>query len=99
MGDLQKPGPACKGLEDAASLSTQFPKPISLLLIQYRCWIRQFAENIIATVTDSSQLQKNNGLMKYIKTWIVAPRQGPPTTLVLSSHIDGTAFCSAVDCS
>ena len=41
-----------------------FPRPISLLLGQYSCWI---AENIIATVTDSSQLKKNNELMKYIK--------------------------------
>ena len=58
---------ACKALEDPqkfAGLSTRFPKPISLLLGQYRCWI---AENIIATVTDSSQMKKNNELMKYVK--------------------------------
>ena len=57
-------------------------KPISLLLGQYRCWI---AENIIATVTDSSQLKKNNELMKYIKNsdWRTAP--GPTTTRALST--------------
>ena len=54
---------ACKALEDPqklVSLSTRFPKPISLLLGQYRRWI---AENIIATVADSSQLEKNDELM------------------------------------
>ena len=38
---------------------------------QYRCCsgniVVGFAENIIATVTDSVQLEKNNELMKYIK--------------------------------
>ena len=44
-----------------------FPSPILLLLGQYRCW--RISENIIiiATITDSVTLEKNNELMNYIK--------------------------------
>ena len=48
---------------------------------QYRCCsvniVVGFAENIIATVTDSAQLKKNNELMKYIKNSDCSPAPGP----------------------
>ena len=61
---------------------------------QYRCCsaniVVGFAENIIATVTDSAQIEKNNELMNYIKnsdcTRRARPMPGP-----MPAHSD----CSA----
>ena len=89
MGDLAR-----KALEDPqkfAGLSTRFPKPISLLLGQYRCWI---AENIIATVTDSSQMKKNNELMKYVKNSDCSTAPGPYSARPLSIAPPKAAPCS-----
>ena len=52
-----------------------------------------FAENIIATVTDSAQLEKNNELMKYIKNSDCRRARaiiGPP------EHIDCAAEGGAI---
>ena len=52
----------------------------SSISLRYCCSVNivvGFAENIIATVTDSAQLKKNNELMKYIKNSDCSPAPGP----------------------